>query len=74
MMNPRIAYPLYIANQMMIDNGTMEDTEVDMEDIDMTYHWFLEPQNVSIFDQGLPTLDDFKKAFKLLGATIAGED
>lgn len=70
-MNPRITYPLYIANQILVDTGTMLNTEVTQDDLETTLQWFLDPVNVVIFNEGdTPTMDDVKRAFVLLGAKV----
>lgn len=60
-----------IANVLYADVGTMSDTEIDSLDIDETFHWIIDPETGILNDfQGIPTLDDVKRAYEILGAKV----
>jgi cyclopropane fatty-acyl-phospholipid synthase-like methyltransferase len=70
-MDRQITYPMVMANQMLIDGGTMLDVVVTQEDLEETLQYFLDPMNRDIFIDGTyPTMNDVRRAFVILGAKV----
>ena len=69
-MNNRIAYPIYMAAEMLMDSGTLEGAEVTVQEVIETQTYFISQASNMTWNEELPTVEDVKRAFEILGAKV----